>query len=107
MPGGDYKAQVRVRVSNVSDSVIDLILAEGVYPAGPELLDGKGNKFEALNAVSRLVNIDITDNNAITWDIVAVFHAQQGQGDPEALVLYESVPMNFTIPFTFENIPLE
>ncbi len=117
--GGDYKAQVymedRTAQNGMGGIVINnngavrirkpLILGGVMETQGlPELVDAKGNKYIIHNTPSRRLSIN---NRISTQEITIIFSPQSGQGEPERLVLYGSRPITVTIPFSFENIPLE
>jgi hypothetical protein len=117
--GGDYKAQVfmedRTAQNGIGGVVINnngLVRIRKPFVLGgvmesqglPDLIDAKGNKYIIHNAPARRLNLN---NGISTQEITIIFSPQSGQGEPERLVLYGSRPITVTIPFSFENIPLE
>jgi hypothetical protein len=117
--GGDYKAQVfmedRTAQNGIGGIVINnngavrirkpLILGGVMESQGlPDLVDAQGNKYIIHNTPSRRLNIN---NGISTQEITIIYSPQNGQGEPERLVLYGSRPITVTVPFSFENIPLE
>jgi hypothetical protein len=70
----------------------------------PELVDAKGNKFQAVQIPARRMNF----NNGVSHqEVTIVFRGQAGQGDPDRLILHGSRTVNVTVPFAFQNVPVE
>jgi hypothetical protein len=78
--------------------------AAGVTQGFPELVDAKGAKFEPVQVPARRMQLI---NGAMTQETTVIFRGQDGQGEPDRLVVHGSRMVNVTIPFAFQNVPLE
>jgi hypothetical protein len=118
LAGGDYKLQMYIEAPPLPhaggmNGVIQMQqqIRVGGFGAGlgnvqglPELWDAKGNKFQAIHMPSRRMNIN---NGAVSQEVTVVYRGRKDQGEPDRLVLHGSRAVNVTVPFAFQNVPLE
>jgi hypothetical protein len=116
--GSDYKLQMYIEAPPLPNAggmngVIQMQQVQVQRFAGgplanaqglPELWDAKGNKFQTIHMPSRRMNIN---NGAISQEVTVVYRGRKDQGEPDRLVLHGSRAVNVTVPFAFQNVPLE
>ncbi len=70
----------------------------------PELVDAKGRKFQPIQVPNRRMNFI---GGVSSQEMTIVYRGHAGQGEPERLVLNGTRTVNVTIPFAFNNVPVE
>jgi hypothetical protein len=90
--------QVQIQVGGFAGPV-----AIGNTKGLPELVDAKGKKFQIVQIPNRRANFN---NGVGSQEVTLIFHAQDGQGEPDRLVLHGSRTVNVTVPFSFQDVPV-
>lgn len=70
----------------------------------PDLVDARGNKYQVVGVPGMRTQIN---GGVVTQEATLLFRAPAGAGEPASLVLFGERPVNFQIPFTFRDVPLE
>lgn len=80
------------------------VVGGGSAPGMPELLDAKGNKYQIAQIPARRFNFN---NGVGTQEMTIIYRAANGAGDPDRLVVTGSRMATITIPFAFQNVPVQ
>ncbi|MFO0966895.1 MAG: hypothetical protein U0793_15080 [Gemmataceae bacterium] len=70
----------------------------------PDLVDAKGAKLQFGGVTAMRTNIN---NGQVNQEATVLYRPAAGTGEPASLVLFGNRTVNFQIPFTFRDVPLE
>jgi hypothetical protein len=94
-----------MQMQQIQIQVVGGVVNSRVYSPGlPDLLDAKGNKYQAVSIPAR--RMSVAGGTAIQ-EMTIVYRGDAGHGDPDRLVVTGSRQVNVTIPFVFRDVPVE
>lgn len=70
----------------------------------PDLEDAKGNKYQFGGVASMRTNVN---GGTISQEATCIYRPAAGAGDPARLVMYGNRSVNFQVPFSFKDVPVE
>lgn len=70
----------------------------------PDLEDAKGNKYQFAGVASMRTNVN---GGMISQEATCIYRPAAGAGDPARLVMYGNRSVNFQVPFSFKDVPVE